>query len=72
MRKILVAVNMKVQCADGCTHEGVTMTVEDDRRIYLAADGTQLEGVQCIDECTSLLPPTTLVAVLGKCKENDK
>jgi len=69
MSRILVAVNMKVQCADGRTHEGVTMTVEDNRRVYFAADGTQLEGVQCIDECVSVLSPTALAAVLSQCKE---
>lgn len=72
MSRILVAVNMKVQCGDGCTHEGVTMAVENDRRIYLAADGTQLEGVQCIDECVSVLPPMALAAVLGQCKEGEQ
>lgn len=69
MSRIMVAVNMKVQCADGCAHEGVTLAVEDNRRLYFAADGTQLEGVQCIDECVALLPPMVLASVLSKCKE---
>lgn len=69
MSRILVAINMKVQCADGCTHEGVTLAVEDNRRIYLTADGTQLEGVHCIDECVAVLPPMALAAVLSQCKE---
>lgn len=69
MSRILVAMNMKVQCADGCTHEGVTLAVEDDRRIYLAADGTQIEGVECIDECVSVLPPMALASLLSRCKE---
>jgi hypothetical protein len=40
MSRIVVGINLEVQCADGCTHEGVTLAVEDNRRIYLAADGT--------------------------------
>jgi hypothetical protein len=71
MSRILVAINMKVQCADGCTHEGVTLAVEDKHRIYFAADGTQLEGVQCIDACVSVLPPMALAAVLSQCEECD-
>jgi len=71
MSRILVGINLKVQCADDCTHEGVTLVVEDNRRVYLAADGTQLKSVQCIDECVSVLPPTALAAVLSNCKECD-
>jgi hypothetical protein len=40
MSRIVVGMNLEVQCADGCTHEGVTLAVEDNRRVYLAADGT--------------------------------
>lgn len=69
MSRIIAAVKLKVQCADGCTHEGVTLAVEDDRRIYLDADGNELAGVECIDECVSVLPPRALAAVLSKCKE---
>ncbi len=69
MSKIIAAVKLKVQCADGCSHEGVTLAVEDDRRIYLAADGSELEGVECIDECVAVLPPMALAAVLSRCKE---
>jgi|DEB19_MinimDraft_3_1074340.scaffolds.fasta_scaffold00296_16 hypothetical protein len=69
MNRIIAAVKLKVRCVDGCTHEGVTLAVEDNRRVYLAADGTQLEGVHCIDECVSVLPPRVLAAVLSQCKE---
>lgn len=69
MSRIIAAVKLKVQCADGCTHEGVTLAVEDDRRIYLTADGTELEGVECIDECVALLLPMALASVLSRCKE---
>jgi hypothetical protein len=69
MSKIIAAVKLKVQCADGSSHEGVTLAVEDDRRIYLAADGSELEGIECIDECVAVLPPMALAAVLSRCKE---
>lgn len=69
MSRIIAAVKLKVQCADGCTHEGVTLAVEDDRRIYLTADGTELEGVECIDECVAVLTPMALASLLSRCKE---
>lgn len=70
MSRIIAAVKLKVRCADGCTHEGVTLAVEDDRRIYLAADGGELEGVECIDECIAVLPPMQLAAVLNHFKKD--
>ena len=70
MSRIIAAVKLKVQCADGCNHEGVTLAVEDDRRIYLAADGSELEGVECIDECVAVLPPMALAAVLSHSKKD--
>ena len=69
MSRIVVGINLVVQCTDGCTHEGVTLAVEDNRRVYLAADGTVLEGVECINKCVSVLPPMVLAAVLSRCKE---
>ena len=69
MSRIIAAIKLKVQCADGCTHEDVTLAVEDDRRIYLTADGAELEGVECIDECLAVLPPMALASLLSRCKE---
>lgn len=69
MSRIIAAINLKVQCSDGCSHEGVTLAVEDDRRIYLDADGNELSGVECIEECVAVLPPMALAAVLSQCKE---
>jgi hypothetical protein len=69
MSMIIAAVKLKVQCADGCTHEGVTLAVEDDRRVYLTADGAELQGVECIDECVAVLPPLALASLLSRCKE---
>jgi hypothetical protein len=69
MSRIIGAVKLKVQCADGCTHEGVTLAVEDDRRVYLTADGAELQGVECIDECVAVLPPLVLASLLSRCKE---
>lgn len=69
MSRIIAAINLKVQCSDGCSHEGVTLAVENNRRIYLDADGNELAGVECIDECVAVLPPMALAAVLSQCKE---
>lgn len=72
MTRIVAAVNVKVRCADGCAHEGVTLAVENNRRLYLAQDGKELQSVQCIDECVAVLPPMMLAAVLGNCKESQQ
>lgn len=67
---IIAAVKLKVQCTDGCIHEGVTLAVEDNRRIYLDANGNELQAVECIDECVAVLPPMLLAAVLSNPKES--
>lgn len=72
MSRIVVGINLEVRCADGCTHEGVTLVVENNRRIYLDTDGSELQDVECVNKCVSVLPPTTLAAVLSRCKECDQ
>jgi len=71
MSRIIAGINMTVQCADGRSQQGVTLAVEGTQRVYIAQDGTELHGVECIKECTSLLPPVVLAALLNKCKECD-
>jgi len=70
MSRTIVAMELKVQCADGCKHENVTLAVEDNRRIYLDADGNELAGVECIEECVAVLPPMVLAAVLSHSKKD--
>ena len=67
--KQLLAINLQVRCADGATHEGVNLFVKDNRRIYVAKDGTVLTGVNCIKQCTSVVPPLVLSMALYACKE---
>lgn len=71
MSRIIVAMQLKVQCADGCNHEGVTLVVEGNRRIYLDCDGNELQNVECVNECVAVLPPMALAAVLSHCKEHE-
>jgi len=68
MRQLL-AINLQVRCVDGATHDGVKLFVEDNRRVYVANDGSELSGVDCIEKCTSVVPPMVLAMALHACKE---
>jgi hypothetical protein len=70
MRQLL-AINLQVRCADGATHDGVKLFVEDNRRIYIAEDGSELTDVDCIDQCTAVVPPMVLATALHACMECD-
>lgn len=72
MSRIIAAINMKVQCTDGTTYEGVTLAVEGHRRLYIAEDGRQINDILSIDQCTALLPPMVLGPLLSQCEENQK
>jgi hypothetical protein len=68
MRQLL-GINLKVQCADGTSHDGVKLYVEDTRRVYLAEDGSELGDVDLVLACTAVVPPMLLTAALQSCKE---
>ena len=68
MRQLL-AMKLQVRCTDGATHEGVKLFVEDNRRVYVAEDGSELTGVDCIEKCISVVPPIVLAMALHACKE---
>lgn len=67
MRQLL-AVKLKVRCIDGSTHNAVKLYVENNRRIYVADDGSELDDVDQVEECTSVVSPLVLAAALGACK----
>ena len=69
MSRIIAIIKLKVQCHDGSIYENATLAIEDNRRIYLTADGAELEDVECIKEGVAVLPPMALAAVLSRCKE---
>lgn len=43
MSETVLGINLKVTCADHCTHEGVTMKVIDERVVYVTPDGEELK-----------------------------
>lgn len=43
MSETVLAIDLKVTCADHGVHEGVTMKVVDDRVVYLTTDGEELK-----------------------------
>ena len=65
----ILAINVEVQCCDGTTHDGVRLAVDGTRRIYLAADDSEIEGVEEVTKCTAIVPPMILAAALHHCKE---
>ena len=68
MRQLL-AINLQVCCTDGVVHDGVKLFVENNRRVYVAADGSELSDVDCIEKCTAVVPPMVLAMALHACKE---
>ena len=67
--KQLLAINLQVQCVDGAIHDGVKLFVEDNRRVYVAEDGSELTDVDCIEKCLAVVPPMVLAMALHACKE---
>lgn len=65
----ILAINVEVQCCDGTTHQDVRLAVDGTRRIYLAADDTEISDVQTMTKCTAIVPPMILAAALQRCKE---
>lgn len=68
MRQLL-AINLQVRCANGKTHDSVRLFVEDNRRVYVASDGSELGDVASIEQCTAVVPPMVLAMALHTCKE---
>lgn len=64
----IVAIDLEVECADGSIHTGIRLAVDGTRRIYLAEDGTELDGVETISECTAIIHPSMLAAILYQCE----
>ena len=65
----ILAINVEVQCCDGSVHQDARLAVDDTRRIYLAADDSEIEGVKEVTKCTAIVPPMILAAALHRCKE---
>lgn len=65
----ILAIDVAVECADGTKHQGVRLAVDGTRRVYLAADDSEISDVQTVTECTAIVPPIVLAAALQRCKE---
>ena len=65
----VLAVNVEVQCCDGSTHQDVRLAVDGTRRVYLAADDSEIDAVEAVTKCTVIVPPMILAAALHRCKE---
>lgn len=64
----ILAIDLEVQCVDGTTHTGIRLAVDGTRRIYLAEDGTELDGVESISKCTAVVHPLILASTLHQCE----
>lgn len=67
----LLAINMEVECANGGCHTGVKLYNIDNRRVYLAEDGTEIHDVQQVTKCMAVVPPAMLAMALHACEECD-
>lgn len=65
----ILAINVEVECCDGSTHQGVKLAVDGTRRVYLAADDTEINNVESMTQCTVVVPPMIFAAALHRCKE---
>ena len=69
MSETVLAIDLKVTCADHGTYEGVTMKLADERVVYLTVDGEELKGescVQTIDGGTFVMPVRVIGSMIEK------
>jgi hypothetical protein len=69
MSESVLAIDLKVTCADHGTHEGVILKMVDDKVIYETPSGEQLKGdcrVETIDAGTFVVPPMVFAAAIAK------
>jgi len=65
----VLAINMQVQCSDGCVHDGVKMYVRDGQKVFVGCDGCEIPDVQAIQQATVIVSPIMLLAAMQQCKE---
>jgi len=65
----ILAINMQVQCSDGCVHDGVKMYVRDGQKVFIGCDGCEIANVETIHQATAVVPPDMLLAAIQQCKE---
>jgi len=74
MSETVLAIDLKVTCADHGTHEGVTMKVIDERVVYVTPDGEELKGdccVKTIDGGSFLMPLTVIAAMIEEYRRQE-
>lgn len=69
MNTPVLAMNMTVQCADGCVHNDARMYVCDGRKVFLGCDDCEIADVTTIEEATVVVSPVMLLAAVQQCKE---
>lgn len=65
----VLAINMQVQCSDGCVHDDVKMYVRDGQKVFVGCDGCEIADVQTIEQATVIVSPVMLLAAMQQCKE---
>ena len=69
MNTPVLLVNMQVRCSDGSVYHDVQMFVQDNRKVFIDRDGTEIVDVESIEEATSMVPPMVLANIMIQCKE---
>lgn len=65
----VLAINMQVQCSDGCVHDNVKMYVRDGQKIYIGCDDCEIADVVTIEQAAVVVSPAMLAAAMQQCKE---
>lgn len=69
--KHLLAINLEIQSSDGAWHTGVKLYNIDNRRVYLAEDGSEIKNVKQVTKCLAVVPAATLAMALHACEDCD-
>lgn len=70
MTLTILAVDLEVQCIDGTIHQGIKLGIDGTRRVYLSEDGTELNDVESINQCTLIVDPFAFASVLHLSQED--
>lgn len=69
MTESILAIDLKVTCADNCVHEGVVLKSVNDEVVYETASGVLLKGDCCvhtIESGTFVVPPMIFAMAQAK------
>lgn len=70
MKNMILGVNLSVTCADGTTHDDVTLRIENDCRVFRDANG-QILNVAMIETGLITVPPVEYAMICAHCIKSE-